>query len=53
MLGYIGRDHLHTYTYTRSVKFSSPLWEGIFLFRLEITTVEITGGTEKEVTPSI
>jgi len=43
MPGYIGRDHLHTYACTRGHEISLvPLWEDIFLFRLEITSVEIT-----------
>lgn len=54
MPGYIGRDHLHTYTCTRPVKFPSCHYgKGIFLFRLEIISAEITEGTEKKVTSRI
>lgn len=50
---YRSRPSLHVHLYAAREISLVPLRGGIFLFRLEITSVEITEGTEKKVTSKI
>lgn len=50
---YRSRPSPHVHLYAAHEISLVPLWESIFLFRLEITSVEITGSMEKSVTSRI